>query len=84
MVVLKENKKGNFGYWIGKTPCWEIIHCPDSIRNYCPVYLNPDIPGWRVGGAYCPLFDSREIYGDFKEVCRHCRVYQEMGDKSLN
>ena len=72
------------GYWTGKKPCWEILNCPETMRNRCPVYNNPDMPGWLVGGLYCQLLDSRQMGGSFTDICRRCRVYLQWGNHSLN
>ena len=76
--------KQSLGYWVGKKPCWEVLNCPEPMRNRCPAYLDPDAPGWRVGGLYCQLFDSRQMGGSFTDVCRQCRVYLRWGNGSLN
>jgi hypothetical protein len=84
MKVSHKEEKNNSGHWLDKKACWEVSNCPESIRNLCPVYRNPDIPGWRVGGLYCTLFDSRPMCGGFRDVCRKCLVYLRWGDGSLN
>jgi hypothetical protein len=84
MAASNRNKNKRLGYWVGEKPCWEMLNCPESIRNSCPVYCNPDMPGWLVGGLYCRLFDSRGGAGSFVDVCRRCRVYLRCGNGSLN
>ena len=85
MAPLNTKKvKQGLGYWKNKKPCWELLNCPELMRNRCPVYKNRDIPGWQVGGLYCQLLDSRQTKRNFTDVCRRCPVYLRWGNHSLN
>ena len=81
--AYRVQEKQNLGYWQGKTPCWEMLHCPETMRKQCPVFQHLTTPGWEVGGLYCQLFDSRQM-GVFTDVCRLCRVYKKWGRGELN
>lgn len=82
--VYAEQRRRQLGYWQGKTPCWEMLHCPETIREQCPVFRKENMPGWEIGGLYCQLFDSRGGIGNFTDVCRLCRVYRKWGHGELD
>ena len=70
-------------FWVGKTPCWKITLCPDSIKNECPAPKHLYLPCWMIEGTYCKL-DERNESGEDTSVCRLCRVYiQYRGRKPL-
>ena len=66
------------GFWEGKTPCWEMLRCPEAIRDECPAFKHRELPCWQIEGTYTKLHgDGRE--GDNTDVCRVCRVYKRWG-----
>lgn len=76
-----ENQKENF--WNGKTPCWEICHCPAIIREECPASKYQFLPCWQIEGTYCKL-DNHGETGVDTSICEVCRVYKKYGmDKPI-
>lgn len=65
-----------FNFWTGKTPCWEMCHCPVMIREECPAPKYQILPCWQVEGTYCKLDDYGEN-GDDVKICEVCRVYKK-------
>lgn len=65
-------------FWHGKTPCWEMCHCPESIKNQCPAYRYPLLPCWEIEGTYLKLSDDGSR-GDDTSICQVCRVYKKYG-----
>jgi hypothetical protein len=75
------DKKINF--WAGKTPCWESCHCPEMIKEGCPVSKHTYLPCWEIEGTYCKL-DDLGITGTDTSICEICRVYKKYGkDKPI-
>ena len=66
------------GFWEGKTPCWEMFHCPDELRDECPAFKYRTLPCWEIEGTYCKLYDYG-AKGDGTDICRYCRVYKRWG-----
>jgi len=66
------------GFWEGKTPCWEMNHCPDMIKNDCPAFKDQSEACWTVPGTYCKLTDYG-ARGDDTSICEVCRVYKRCG-----
>ena len=73
-VVLEPTK----GFWEEKTPCWEMTHCPEMIRNECPAFTYQTLPCWKIEGTYCKL-DDFGARGDDTGICQVCRVYKKHG-----
>lgn len=69
------------GFWEGKTPCWEMCHCPDMIRSECPAPKHPEMPCWAMEGTYCKLGRHGASGIDFS-ICQVCRVYRKWGEGS--
>ena len=67
------------GFWTEKTPCWEMCHCPDMIKNECPVFVNQSEACWAVEGTYCKLCEYG-TRGDDISICKVCRVYKRYGE----
>jgi len=67
-------------FWFGKTPCWKITNCPDSVKNACPAPKYPSLPCWQVEGTYCKL-DERNASGEDTSICKQCRVYEQYGGR---
>lgn len=65
-------------FWDGKKPCWEMCHCPESIRDQCPARKYPALPCWEIEGTYLKLSDDG-VKGDNVRICRVCRVYRKYG-----
>ena len=66
------------GFWEGKTPCWEICHCPEVIRSECAAPKYRSVPCWEIEGTYCKL-GGREAGGTDTNICEVCRVYKKWG-----
>jgi len=66
-------------YWAGRSPCWEMCHCPAMIRNECPATKYHFIPCWQIEGTYCKLDDYGES-GTDTSICQVCRVYKKYGN----
>jgi hypothetical protein len=73
-VALEPTK----GFWEEKTPCWEMTHCPEMIRNECPAFTYQTLPCWKIEGTYCKL-DDYGARGDDTGICQVCRVYKKYG-----
>lgn len=67
-------------FWQGKTPCWQMCHCPESIKNGCPAFRYQHLPCWEIEGTYLKLSDDGSK-GDDTSLCRICRVYERYGRK---
>ncbi len=66
------------GFWEGKTPCWEMLRCPEAIRNECPAFKHRGVPCWQIEGTYSKLLDDGQR-GHNTDICRVCRVYKRWG-----
>ncbi|GEM_PF-530067 len=66
------------GFWDDKTPCWEMCHCPEEIRNDCPATKYATSPCWEIEGTYLKLSDDGKR-GDDVRICKVCRVYKKYG-----
>lgn len=66
------------GFWEDKSPCWEMCHCPEAIRDDCPAYTHQALACWAIEGTYCKLTDYG-TRGDDISICRVCRVYKRWG-----
>lgn len=75
---LVEEEKETLGFWHDKTPCWEMCHCPENIRNECPAPKYPTYPCWEIEGTYLKLRDDGSSGCD-THICRVCRVYTKYG-----
>lgn len=85
--IIKEAKERilfepSKGFWNGKTPCWEMCHCPEMVRSECPAPKYPFLPCWQIEGTYCKL-DDRSANGLDTSICEPCQVYKKYGDNSL-
>ncbi|HEY56004.1 MAG TPA: hypothetical protein G4N90_01050 [Dehalococcoidia bacterium] len=68
------------GFWEGKTPCWDMFHCPDAIKKECPAFRYRTLPCWQIEGTYCKLLDS-EPQGMDTDICHVCRAYEKWGHR---
>ena len=66
------------GFWEGKTPCWEMLRCPEEIRNECPAFKHQGLPCWQIEGTYSKLHDNAQR-GCNTDICQVCRVYKRCG-----
>jgi len=73
--ILMEPAKG---FWEGKTPCWEMLRCPEAIKSECPAFKYQSAPCWEIEGTYSKLYDYGQK-GDGTGICRYCRVYKKHG-----
>ena len=70
-------------FWQGKTPCWQMCHCPEVIKRDCPAPQYPSLPCWEIEGTYCKLTANGTSGRDIS-ICRLCRVYKRWGgDKPI-
>lgn len=65
-------------FWAGKTPCWEMCHCPPDIMDECPAPKYTFLPCWEMEGTYCKL-DDYGATGLDTSICGMCRVYKKWG-----
>lgn len=65
-------------FWINKSPCWEMCHCPARIRDECPAIKYQFLPCWQIEGTYCKL-DDYGLSGADSSICQVCRVYKKYG-----
>jgi len=65
-------------FWQSKTPCWEMCHCPESIKSRCPAPRYLSVPCWEIEGTYLKLSDDGRR-GDNDVICQVCRVYKRYG-----
>ena len=66
-------------FWRGKTPCWELACCPDSIAKECPAYCYRQYPCWQIEGTYCKWGEWGTL-GQDTSICVICQVYQRYGE----
>ncbi len=69
-------------FWRGKTPCWEMCRCPESIHAACPAYRHRQYPCWEIEGTYCK-WDEWGTLGRDTSVCLICEVYLRWGEGKL-
>jgi hypothetical protein len=62
------------GFWQGKTPCWEMVHCPETIRSQCPASKGHPAACWEIEGTYCKLPSGQDT-----STCEVCVVYKRWG-----
>ncbi len=65
-------------FWQGKTPCWEMCHCPEVIKSECPAPKYVPFPCWEIEGTYCKLTTDGTSGRDIS-ICQMCRVYKRWG-----
>ncbi|MFC2035615.1 hypothetical protein ACFLUJ_05775 [Chloroflexota bacterium] len=75
---VEDEERQPVNFWQGKTPCWEMCHCPASIKSQCPAHRNPSLPCWEIQGTYLKLSDDINNGNDIS-ICRICRVYKRYG-----
>ena len=63
------------GFWEGKTPCWDMLHCPETVKQECPAFQYHSLPCWQIEGTYCKLLDQG-AEGTSTDICQVCRVYK--------
>ena len=69
-------------FWAGKTPCWEMVHCPEMIRSECPAATHQSLSCWEIEGTYCKL-GRHGLSGIDTSICEVCRVYKRWGNGRL-
>ena len=57
-------------FWVGKVPCWDVMDCPDLVRDSCPAYEDRSCPCWEIPDTACD-----RILGTPK-TCDVCQVYK--------
>jgi hypothetical protein len=77
--VAQSSTGDKTNFWSGKSPCWEMCHCPAMIREECPAPKYQFIPCWQIEGTYCKLDDYGESGAD-TSICEVCRVYKKYGN----
>ena len=66
------------GFWVEKTPCWEMTHCPEMIRDECPAHKHQSLPCWEIEGTYNKVYEYG-MKGDNTYICEHCHVHKKWG-----
>ena len=79
---LEDEVKQSTNFWQGKTPCWEMCHCPESIKSQCPAPRNLSLPCWEIEGTYLKLSDDGNT-GDDTSICSVCKVYKRYSEGKL-
>jgi len=70
-------KKSGSDFWAGKTPCWQMCHCPAAIRDECPASKYTSYPCWEIEGTYSKLqMKGNVATGTDTSICEVCRVYK--------
>lgn len=65
-------------FWAGKTPCWEMMRCPESIQADCPAPRQRQYPCWEIEGTYCK-WNGWGALGRDTSICLICEVYLTYG-----
>jgi hypothetical protein len=74
-------KKSGADFWAGKTPCWEMCHCPPAIRDECPASKYTSLPCWEIEGTYSKLqMKGNVATGTDTSICEVCRVHKMYGN----
>ena len=74
-------KRGAADFWAGKTPCWQMCHCPPAIRDECPGSKYTSLPCWEIEGTYSKLqMNGNVATGTDTSICEVCRVYRMYGN----
>lgn len=74
-------KESGSDFWAGKTPCWQMCHCPPAIRDECPGSKYTSLPCWEIEGTYCKLQMKGNIAtGTDTSICEVCRVHKLYGN----
>jgi len=71
----------DLGFWEGKTACWDMCNCPQSLKTECPAFKNRETPCWEIEGTYCKL-DDYGATGRDTSICQVCRVYMRHGNSA--
>ncbi|MBM3156215.1 MAG: hypothetical protein FJ004_02890 [Chloroflexi bacterium] len=67
-------------FWAGKSPCWEMCHCPPVIKVDCPANKFTSLPCWEIEGTYCKLQQKGAVLsGTDTSICESCRVHKKYG-----
>jgi len=54
-----------------KPPCWEILNCPDELREKCPAWeFNSGDLCWFINGTIC----NGKVHRTWKEKIKECRT----------
>jgi hypothetical protein len=74
-------KESGADFWTGKTPCWQMCHCPPAIRDECPASKYTSLPCWEIEGTYCKLqMRGNVATGTDTSICEVCRVHKMYGN----
>jgi len=77
----KLSKESFSNFWTGKTPCWQMCHCPPAIRDECPASKYTSYPCWEIEGTYSKLqMKGNAATGTDTSICEVCRVHKMYGD----
>lgn len=76
----KLDRESKTDFWAGKTPCWQICHCPPAIKDECAATEYTFLPCWEIEGTYCKLHVNGEVVtGTDTSICEVCRVHKKYG-----
>ena len=75
---LKDTAGPSGDYWERRTPCWEMMKCPEPIHSDCPAYRNRGYPCWEIEGTYCN-WNEWGANGRDTSLCLKCEVYVKYG-----
>lgn len=80
--LICDRKEEIAGFWRGKTPCWKMCNCPESIMRQCPAIKRAVAPCWEMEGTYLKTSGGGQRRDDI-EMCKACRVYRRYGFDSV-
>ena len=66
LILVRHLNIESIKYLSSLTPCWQIVNCPQSVRQKCPAFLESTTPCW--------LLDDARTHKS-KDDCRECDVY---------
>ncbi len=72
-------------YYEGMPECWDVMNCPEEIRENCPAYPEHGKECWKVTGTKCSQGGhDMSVVSDKILYCRNeCRFYKEYIRKNI-
>ena len=73
------DKISKFKYQEITQNCWEVMDCPQQLREKCPAYMNTDHRCWLIAGTWCGGDLQKDLVNK-QERCINCEFFQEVTD----